>query len=215
MALSACDVKAEHQQKSIGNHAGLAPPCDACVIHSRFARDEIINLVVSNKNPKCDLSYKRYSPSKSITGSIKFTKRVEWWTDFWQLVDIFYPPGLNEPIVRKTDSRFFPLASHALRALRLARFPRVRLLRQALPIALLILSKKPTVLQSRRHTSTTTSQKYLPPPPEKKMERCSPMCQQSISTFSYSGRNVNFLVIKCRGSLLVWVKSTSPPVMTN
>ena len=58
MALSACDVKAEHQQKSIGNHAGLAPPCDACVIHSRFARDEIINLVVNNKNPKCDLSHK-------------------------------------------------------------------------------------------------------------------------------------------------------------
>ena len=75
MALSACDVKAGHQQKSIGNHAGLAPPWDACVI---FARDEIINLAVNNKNPKCDLSHTRYSPSKSITECIKFTKRVEW-----------------------------------------------------------------------------------------------------------------------------------------
>ena len=33
--------------------------------------------------------------------------------------------------------------------MRLARFARVRLLRHALPISLLILRKKPTVLQSR------------------------------------------------------------------
>ena len=39
------------------------------------------------------------------------------WTDFWQLDDIFEPPGRNELIVWKTDSRFFfSLASHALRA---------------------------------------------------------------------------------------------------
>ena len=31
----------------------------------------------------------RYSPSKSITECIKFTKRAELWTDFWQLDDIF------------------------------------------------------------------------------------------------------------------------------
>ena len=78
MTLSACDVKAGYQQKWIGNHAGLAPPCDVCVIHARFARDEIINLAVNNKNPKSDLSHTRYSPSKSITECIKFTKRVEW-----------------------------------------------------------------------------------------------------------------------------------------
>ena len=29
------------------------------------------------------------------------------WTDFWQLDDIFEPPGRNELIVWKTDSRFF------------------------------------------------------------------------------------------------------------
>ena len=32
---------------------------------------------------------------------------------FWQLDDIFEPPGRNELIVWKTDSRFFSLASHA------------------------------------------------------------------------------------------------------
>ena len=45
---------------------------------------------------------------------------------------------------RKRTVGFFPLASRAL----LARFARVRLLRHALPISLLILRKKPTVLQS-------------------------------------------------------------------
>ena len=39
--------------------------------------------------------------------SIKFTKRAELRTDFWQLDDIFEPPGRNELIVWKTDSRFF------------------------------------------------------------------------------------------------------------
>ena len=49
----------------------------------------------------------RYSPSKSITERIKFTKRAELWTDFWHLNDIFEPPGRNELIVWKTESRFF------------------------------------------------------------------------------------------------------------
>ena len=49
----------------------------------------------------------RYSPSKPITGCIKFTKRAELWTDFWQLDDVFEPPGRNELVVWKTDSRFF------------------------------------------------------------------------------------------------------------
>ena len=61
-------------------------------------------------------------------------------TDFSQLDDIFEPPGRNELIVWKTDSRFF--------FSRLARFARVRLLRHALPISLLILRKNPSVLQS-------------------------------------------------------------------
>ena len=52
----------------------------------------------------------RYSPSQSITEWIKFSKRVELWTDFWQLDDIFEPPGRSELIVWKTDSRFFFLA---------------------------------------------------------------------------------------------------------
>ena len=77
----------------------------------------------------------RYSPSKSITECIKFTKRAELWTDFWHLDDIFKPPGRNELIVWKTDSRFFSLASHARRRVRLARFARGRLLRHALPIS--------------------------------------------------------------------------------
>ena len=49
----------------------------------------------------------RYSPSTPITECIKFTKRAGLWTDFWQLDDIFEPPGRNELIVWKTDSRFF------------------------------------------------------------------------------------------------------------
>ena len=74
--------------------------------------------------------------SKSITECIKFPKRVELWTDFWQLDDIFESPGRNKLIVWKTASRFFSPSSHALR------FARVRLLRHALPISLLILRKK-------------------------------------------------------------------------
>ena len=44
----------------------------------------------------------RYSTSKSITEYIKFTKRAELRTDFWQLDDIFELPGRNELIVWKT-----------------------------------------------------------------------------------------------------------------
>ena len=54
----------------------------------------------------------RYSLAKSITGCIKFTKRTELWIDFWQLDDIFEPPGQNELIIWKTDSRFFFLSPH-------------------------------------------------------------------------------------------------------
>ena len=87
----------------------------------------------------------RFSPSKPITECIKFTKRAELWTDFWQLDDIFEPPGRNELVVWKTDSRFFFLSPHTPVV---ARFARVSLLRHAFPISLLILRKKPTVLQS-------------------------------------------------------------------
>ena len=70
----------------------------------------------------------RYSSSKSITECIKFTKRAELWTDFWQLDDIFEPPGRNELIVWKTDSRFFFLSPHTpYGRVRLAHFSRARL----------------------------------------------------------------------------------------
>ena len=49
----------------------------------------------------------RYFLAKSITGCVKFTKRAELWIDFWQFNDIFEPPGQNELIIWKTDSRFF------------------------------------------------------------------------------------------------------------
>ena len=74
--------------------------------------------------PSANKSNTRYSLAKSITGRIKFTKRTELWIDFWQLYDIFEPPGHNE-LVWKTDSRFFSLASHARRACE-ARALRVR-----------------------------------------------------------------------------------------
>ena len=48
----------------------------------------------------------RYSPSQSITEWIKFTKRVELWTDFWQLDHIFEPPGRNELYGKRTDGFF-------------------------------------------------------------------------------------------------------------
>ena len=67
------------------------------------------------------------------------------WTDFWQLDDIFEPPGRNELIVWKTDSRFFflsPHTSYGRGCVRLARFARARLLRHTLPIFFLILRKK-------------------------------------------------------------------------
>ena len=43
---------------------------------------------------------------------------------------------------------------------RLARFARIRLLRHALPIYLLILRKKPTVLQSRKKVSSLDFQHF-------------------------------------------------------
>ena len=55
----------------------------------------------------------RYSPSKSITECIKFTRGRKLWTDFWQLDDIFEPPGRNELIVWKTDSVWGSRASRA------------------------------------------------------------------------------------------------------
>ena len=61
----------------------------------------------------------------------------------------FGTPGRNELIVWKTDSRVFFLLPHTpYGRVTLARFARARLLRHALPISLLILRKKPTVLQS-------------------------------------------------------------------
>ena len=43
----------------------------------------------------------RYSLAKSITGCIKFIKRVALWMDFWQLDDIFELLGQNESLQGK------------------------------------------------------------------------------------------------------------------
>ena len=80
-----------------------------------------------------------YSLTKSITGHIKFTKRVEAWINFWQLDDVFEPPVQNELIVWKTDSPFRGAGTG------LARFARVRLSLYSKPI----LGKNLTVLQSK------------------------------------------------------------------
>ena len=46
------------------------------------------------------------SPSKSIPECIKFTKRAELWTDFWQLEDIFEPlVGTNSLYGKRTVGR--------------------------------------------------------------------------------------------------------------
>ena len=54
----------------------------------------------------------RYFLAKSITGCVKFTKRTELWIDSWKFNDVFEPPGQNELIIWKTDSRFFFLSPH-------------------------------------------------------------------------------------------------------
>ena len=66
----------------------------------------ITGLQRQDSKPSAD-NNTRYSPSKSITECINFIKRAGLWTDFWQLDDIFEPPGRNKLIVWKTDSRFF------------------------------------------------------------------------------------------------------------
>ena len=57
----------------------------------------------------------RYSPSKSITECIKFTKRAELWTDFWHLDDILNPLVGTNSLYGKRTVVFFSLASHACR----------------------------------------------------------------------------------------------------
>ena len=73
-----------------------------------------------------------YSPLKSITECIKFSKRAELWTDFWQLNNIFEPPGRNKLIVWKIDSHFFFLLPHMpYGRVRVTPFTRIRLLYHA------------------------------------------------------------------------------------
>ena len=98
----------------------------------------ITRLQRQDSKPSAD-NNKRYSPSKSITECIKFAKTGELWTDFWQLDDTFWTSlvGMNS---WKTDSRFFFLPRHM--AYGRVGLARVRPLRYALPISLLILRKK-------------------------------------------------------------------------
>ena len=64
------------------------------------------------------------------------------------LHDIFFTPLLDCKTVRIFACSSTRELSNRRSGTRLARFARVRLLRHALPISLLILRKKPTVLQS-------------------------------------------------------------------
>ena len=60
--------------------------------------------------------------------------------------------GMRLKTESETGERRFFLSPHTpVGRVRLARFARVRLLRHALPISLLILRKKPSVLQSNGH----------------------------------------------------------------
>ena len=101
----------------------------------------------------------RYFLAKSITGCVKFTKRTEFWIDFWQFNDIFEPPSQNELIIWKTDSRFFfSLASPALRiqACEAHALALTLLLRNSKPV----LGKKPTVLQSKIRATLAITELY-------------------------------------------------------
>ena len=96
---------------------------------------------------------------ESITGCIKFTKTTELWIDFWQLDDIFEPPGQNELIIWKTDSRFFFLSPHLPYV-----FGHVRLTRLLLRCSSATLNqfweKKPTVLQSKIRATLAITELY-------------------------------------------------------
>ena len=60
-----------------------------------------------------------------------------------------YAQAVKQKVWNKAENRERDWGETPYGRVRLARFARVRLLRHALPISLLILRKKPTVLQSR------------------------------------------------------------------
>ena len=74
----------------------------------------ITGLQHQDSKPSADNNM-RYSPSKSITECIKFTKRAELWTDFWHLDDILNPLVGTNSLYGKRTVVFFSLASHACR----------------------------------------------------------------------------------------------------
>ena len=87
----------------------------------------------------------RYSLSREITECIKFTDRVEF--SCKQIFDsskTFFTPlvGTNSLYGKRTVVFFFLSPHKPSERVRVARFARVRLLRHALPISLLILRKK-------------------------------------------------------------------------
>ena len=107
----------------------------------KTALDRITGLQRQDSKPSADNNM-RYSPSTSIIVCIKFKKRAQLSTDFWQLDDSFESPGRNELLVWKTDSRFFFLSPHTPYGVWGSRASRAQDLRHALPISLLILRKK-------------------------------------------------------------------------
>ena len=123
-------------------------PCrrTATSIHSCLIFQKTPFIVHGNNTQDCF----RYSLAKSITGCIKFTKRTELWIDFWQLDDIFEPPGQNELIIWKTESRFFFLSPHLPYLFGHLRLTRL-LLRCSDPSLNQFGEKNPTVLQSNNY----------------------------------------------------------------
>ena len=86
-------------------------------IYTTFHREATLKTVLELLDAKQRADNNtHYSPSKSITECIKFTKRAELWIDFWQLDDIFEPLVGTNSLYEKRTVGFFSLASHPLRA---------------------------------------------------------------------------------------------------
>ena len=88
---------------------------------------------------------------------------------------------------------------------RLARFARIRLLRHALPISLLVLRKKPTVLQSTK--AEVISDVKCPPPPQPPAQEL--LCQLKQGDFKLSGKHTIGLLTLLTGISSLCLKGKS------
>ena len=90
---------------------------------------------------------------------------------------------------------------------RLARFARVTLLRHALPISLLVLRKKPTVLQSTNSKAEVINDVKCPPSPKAPAQELLPQLKQG--DLKLSGKHTIGLLILLTGISSLFLKGKS------